>query len=72
MAVLMDSARSAEKGTVIYPNVTAEQTIVRNNNVVSKLAIVPHVHPDHEKVPAPDGGRAVRPRHRDESCNARE
>jgi hypothetical protein len=59
VAELMESARSAEEGAIIYPDVTAEETIVRDNDVVPKLAVVSYVHTDHEEVLPPNDGRAV-------------
>src|SRR4029079_19505537 len=50
---------TAEERCIIYPNVTGEQTIIRNDDVVSDLAIVPKVHADHEKISVPDHGRTV-------------
>jgi hypothetical protein len=48
--MLMKNAAAAEKDTVINVNMTAEQTIVRNDDVVCDLAIVADVCAGHQIV----------------------
>ena len=48
--VLMKNAGTAQKRGIVDPNVSAEQTIVRDDHVVADLAIVPDVRAGHEKI----------------------
>src|SRR5260370_15061518 len=56
--VLMKEAGAATKRAAIHANVSAKQTIVRDDDIVSDFAVVPDVRADHEKILVPDFGDA--------------
>jgi hypothetical protein len=54
----MKDAAAAEKCAVVYVNVTAEQTIVGDDRIVSNRAIVAEMRTGHQKIFVADFGRA--------------
>src|SRR3981081_1203177 len=54
----MKGRSSAEKRLVVHAHVPGEQTIVRNDDVVADLAVVPDVHANHQEIIVADFGRA--------------
>jgi hypothetical protein len=58
MHVLMEDATAAQKCTVIHAHVTAQQTIVRDYNVVSDCAVVSDVRSGHQEIFIADFGGA--------------
>src|SRR4029453_9963566 len=48
--VLVKNATATEKGRIANPNMPAEQAIVRDDHIVSDLAIVADVRAGHQKV----------------------
>src|SRR6202035_5222074 len=56
--VLMKHATAAEKRTVADADVATQQTIIRDDDVVSDFAVVTDVRPNHEKIVIADFGDA--------------
>ena len=56
---LVERRATAEKRAVINPNVTGQQTIVRDDDIVADLAIVSDVRPRHQKILVADCRRAA-------------
>src|SRR5215471_13374655 len=56
--VLVKNAAATEKGRIANSNVPAEQTIVRDDHIVSDLAVVSDMRTGHQKVFVPNLGDA--------------
>jgi hypothetical protein len=56
--MLMKDTTAAEKCSIVHANVTAEQTIVGDNHIVSNCTVVTEVRSGHQKIFVADYGRA--------------
>ena len=56
---LVKCRSTAQKRSVVHAHVTGQQTIVRDNDIVSDLAIVSDMRSDHQEILVADFRRAA-------------